>query len=232
MIYVKNNKNIKVLTPNGYQDFDGIQKIEKNEYITIYFDDNSYITCSLNHPFGDEKVKASTLKIGDSLQNKTIVNIEYFNDTKELFDLINVSNGNTYYTNGLISHNCDFLGSTNTVIDSDILETITGKPTIDPDILQLGGYFRIYERPEKSNNSMYILGVDVSKGTGLDYSVIQVLKVTSLSPVKLKQVAVYECNTINPYAFAEIVNRAAIYYNNAYIMVENNGEGSVIVSQL
>ncbi|MFW6311604.1 MAG: hypothetical protein ACOC1K_05150 [Nanoarchaeota archaeon] len=66
---------------------------------------------------------------------------------------------------------------------------------------------------------------DIAKGTGEHYSTIQVLRIDSTSPVKLEQVATYECNTVDPYHFSAIANRIAIYYNNAYIMAENNGIG-------
>ncbi len=127
-------------------------------------------------------------------------------------------------------YDCKFLGSTHTVIEASTLEKLINKGITEPELVQLGGHFRIYEQPQKG--SQYIMGVDTSKGTGLDYSTIQVLKIESLQPLKLKQVAVYENNMIDPYGFAEIVNKTSLYYNKAYIMVENNGEGSVIVNQL
>ncbi|MFW6029243.1 MAG: LAGLIDADG family homing endonuclease [Halanaerobiales bacterium] len=73
---------------------------------------------------------------------------------------------------------------------------------------------------------------DVSKGTGEHYSTIQVLRIDSIRPVKTEQVAVYESNQVDPYRFSEIVNRVAIYYNDAHIMAENNAEGSTVVSEL
>lgn len=127
-------------------------------------------------------------------------------------------------------YDCEFIGSTNTVLKTATLERLMEQDHPTPLLIELNDNFRIYKKPESGYT--YILGVDVSKGTGLDYSVIQVIKVNNFNPLDLEQVAVYECNTINPYSFAEIVNRIAIYYNNAYISVENNGEGSVIVSEI
>jgi hypothetical protein len=77
-----------------------------------------------------------------------------------------------------------------------------------------------------------VLGVDTSKGTGEHYSTIQVLKMESMKPVKMKQVAVYINNMVDVYSFSDIINKISYYYNNAYIMVENNSEGAAVVNRL
>jgi hypothetical protein len=79
---------------------------------------------------------------------------------------------------------------------------------------------------------VYILGIDIGKGTGEHYSVIQVMKLLSYNPFKIEQVAVFHDNHTDVYTFAEIIHRIAIYYNKAYAMVENNAEGSTVVSRL
>jgi hypothetical protein len=123
----------------------------------------------------------------------------------------------------------EFLGSRRMVIRSDILEMLFIR-TIVPIDQDLEGHLKIYERPEK--NAQYILGVDVAKGTGENYSTIQVLKVNSLKPIQCKQVAAYRNNNIDVYNFAEVVNRTGLFFNNAYILVENNAEGSTVVNHL
>ncbi len=126
-------------------------------------------------------------------------------------------------------HSVEFLGSINTLIDADILKILLNK-TKTPKLYDLGDKFRIYEKLQKGCS--YVLGVDTGKGSGEHYSTIQVLRIDSSTPVKAEQVAVYENNTVDPYNFSEIVNKIAIYYNNAYIMVENNSEGNTVVSEL
>mgnify|MGYP003967921215 CR=1 FL=1 len=69
----KINKNIKVKTPDGFKDFSGIQKVYKPFYHWIIFDDGSEIKCSDNHSFGKEKIKASTIKVDDILQEKKVL---------------------------------------------------------------------------------------------------------------------------------------------------------------
>jgi hypothetical protein len=124
---------------------------------------------------------------------------------------------------------CDFLGSTNTVIDTNVLGYLF-QNIQNPLLLQLDNKLRIYEKPEKG--SIYVLGCDVAKGTGEHYSTIQILKIIGLKPINLKQVAVFESNTTDIYSFSSIINRISLYYSNSYILVENNAEGSSVVDRL
>lgn len=123
----------------------------------------------------------------------------------------------------------EFLGSTHTVIDPDILEEIIVEWE-EPKHSELNNTFHIYEKPIEGCN--YVLGVDTAKGTGEHYSAIQVLKIISLKPIKMEQVAILFDNTIDVYTFSDAINRMSYYYNNAYIMVENNSEGAAVVNRL
>ncbi len=124
---------------------------------------------------------------------------------------------------------CEFIGSSNTIIDSICIERLF-RMREEPNYLDMQGKFRIWEKPK--DGCTYIMGVDTAKGTGENHSVIQVLRIDSVTPVTMKQVAVWEDNYTDVYTFASIVNRTSYYYNDAYIMVENNGEGSPVVNRL
>lgn len=126
-------------------------------------------------------------------------------------------------------HEVQFLGSTNTVIDSEVLERLFDKVK-DPILYDLNDKLRIWEKPQKGQT--YIIGNDVAKGTGEHYSTCQILKITSYKPFKAEQVAVYQDNYIDVYKFANLIYRLATYYNNAFVLVENNAEGASIVSEL
>jgi hypothetical protein len=123
----------------------------------------------------------------------------------------------------------EFIGSTNTLIEPKTLEVILklDKPHVSED---LEGRLMIWEKPQEGCN--YIIGVDPAKGTGENYSAAQVLRVDSTNPVKMQQVAVFHHNLTDVYSFADIVTRMAKYYNRAYLMVENNGEGSAVVNRI
>jgi hypothetical protein len=72
----------------------------------------------------------------------------------------------------------------------------------------------------------YVLGVDTGKGTGRDYSVIQVLRMVSAEMIV--QVALYRNNTIRPHDYAQVVVSVAQFYNNAHLMIENNDIGQAV----
>lgn len=125
-------------------------------------------------------------------------------------------------------HGVSFLGSSNTVVDKETLEQLPQQIT-DPIQYDLNGKLRIWEKPQK--DTTYIIGTDIAKGTGEHYSTCQILKVLSSDPFKAEQVAVFQDNYTDVYTFSSIVHRLALYYNNAFIMVENN-IGDTVISQL
>ena len=126
-------------------------------------------------------------------------------------------------------YGCEFLGSSATVIDSDTLKNMQDTWT-EPLLYDLQDKLRIYEKPIEG--ASYVIGNDVAKGTGRHYSTSQVLKIISTSPLKLEQVATYQNNFIDVYNFSSIINKLSYFYNNAYLMVENNADGAAVVTQL
>jgi len=106
-----NKNNIKILTPNGFETFSGIQKLEKN-CLELLLTTTS-LKCSKNHRVltksGEFKI-AEELKINDEIQIKNgFDNIIKINSIGVLpvYDLLNVES-NQYYTNNIVSHNCEF----------------------------------------------------------------------------------------------------------------------------
>jgi hypothetical protein len=113
---------------------------------------------------------------------------------------------------------CKFLGSSQTLIDAEMLERIQ---TIDPIHFEYDHKMSIYERPIQ--DARYVIGVDSGKGIGSDYSVAQVLKVNAHNEVK--QVAVFRANDVTYHKFSQILIAIAKYYNEAMLMIENNEAG-------
>jgi hypothetical protein len=124
---------------------------------------------------------------------------------------------------------CKFLGSTNTVINPEVLRTLLNMD-VAPRFYDLKDRLRIWEKP--LDGCKYVIGVDPAKGTGEHFSTIQILRINSTLPVDLTQVATFEDNLTDVYEFSQIIHRLSIYYNNAYILCENNGEGSAVIGQL
>lgn len=123
----------------------------------------------------------------------------------------------------------DFIGSTNTVIEASILEAIMNGSE-NPIMSDLDGRLRIWEKPE--SGAVYVIGCDPAKGLGEHHSTAQVLKLISIKPVKMRQVAVFQDNMTDVYDYADILVRLAMYYNKGYLLCENNGDGSVVVNRI
>tara|TARA_R110000868_G_scaffold375665_1_gene640290 strand:- start:31968 stop:33560 length:1593 start_codon:yes stop_codon:yes gene_type:complete len=116
----------------------------------------------------------------------------------------------------------NFLGTGNTLINAETLLSLKAK---DPLVRQES--VRIYERP--MTNHEYIMTVDVAKGRGQDYSTFNVIDIT-VRP--FRQVAVYQDNMISPLLFPDVIYKYATTYNQAYVIIESNDQGSVVCNGL
>ena len=218
----KLNKNITVKTPSGFKYFSGIQKIYKPFYHWIIFDDGSEIKCSDNHSFGKEKIKASAIKVDDFLQGKKVVYNEIVEEGIYLYDLLDVGEDNLYYSNDIVSHNCEFLGSVDTLIAPSKLRNLV----YDHPKTRSAG-LDVHMDPEDQHD--YVLTVDVARGVGNDYSAFTVIDITQFPH---KVVAKYRNNEIKPMLFPSIIQETATAYNNAYILCEVNDVGDQVASIL
>lgn len=118
--------------------------------------------------------------------------------------------------------NCEFAGSSGTLISSGVLKTLThAKPLHTKDNLY------VYEPPQKENQ--YLITADVSRGKGLDYSAFHVFDITSMP---YKQVCTYRSNLITPLDYASILQHTGTIYNKAMILVEINDIGGQVADSL
>ena len=217
-----NQNNYKILTPDGFSSFDGIQKIEKDFYQHIIFDDETEIKVSVRHTFGKDKRLSKDIKIGDFIDDKQVLYNELVNEKISLYDPINVQLNNLYISNGVISHNCDFLGSVDTLISA---HKIKNTPYITA--LESRNGLQMFERPKK--DGLYVCTVDVARGTGRDYSAFTIIDV---GQVPYRVVATYKNNEVKPYVFPNIIEQACKGYNEAHVLVEVNDLGQQISDAL
>lgn len=218
----KLNKNILVKTPTGFKNFSGIQKIYKPFYHWIIFEDQSEIKCSEKHSFGSERIKACDIKVDDIIQGKKVVYNEIVEEGVYLYDLLDVGEDNLYYSNDIISHNCEFLGSVDTLINPSKLRTLVFESA---KISNAG--LDVYEEPVKDHN--YVMTVDVARGVEKDYSAFTVIDISQF-PHKL--VAKYRDNQIKPILFPQVIKEVAVSYNNAYVLCEVNDVGDQVAAGL
>ena len=324
------DRKFEILTHEGFKPFDGFKKMKRVEsFLVLKFSNGKVLSCTHDHKLmsQDKTFKtAKDFKIGDMLFERIeIIDIKEIVKKIYVFDAINVKDTNSYYTNGVISHNClildefafipdgiarqfyasvypavaasqeskiivistpngvfnlfhelysgaenktndfkflkvpwnlvpgrdekwkkiqlknlgqtrfnqefdlHFLGSSNTVISPEAIEYIN--TTLEDDFYSdLNERLRVFEKPIDGCN--YIMGIDPSKGTGEHDGCIQIYRIESFKPVKLINVATFQSNTTDAYEFSSIINKLSIYYNEALIMCENNGEGAVISQNL
>jgi len=117
-----------------------------------------------------------------------------------------------------------FFGTGDTLINA---ETLLGLRAKNPKRNSEGGNFLLYEEPIKGHD--YIMTVDVSKGRGQDYSTFNLIDI-SVRP--FEQVAVYRNNTISPLLFPNFIYKYAKLYNDAYVVIESNDQGTVVCNGL
>lgn len=220
----------EVLTNTGFSKFGGVIKRQPNKIYQLICENGHSLKCTHNHRLlntSNEFQELSQLSIGDIIYTdkgySKICSIDYISDDN-VYDLLDVHNGNCYYTNGILSHNCSFLGSSNTLIAGWKLQQLTFKTPIET---LSDKHWSVYE-PPKTNNS-YCMTVDVSEGLGQDYAVVSVFDVTAM-PYKL--VAVYRNNLIQPVSLTEVAFKAGTHYNNAYALIENNSIGKIVADSL
>ena len=117
---------------------------------------------------------------------------------------------------------CTFLGSSNTLINSDTIRQLSAKPySYTKDGLD------IIEAPIKDH--FYFMTVDVSRGVGGDYSAFTIVDCTK-HPFTM--VAKYRDNNITPLLFPNIIYKVAKDYNNAHVLIEINDIGQQVADIL
>ena len=117
---------------------------------------------------------------------------------------------------------CEFLGSTNTLISGSYLSKMVFYPPIE----SMNG-LDIYEKAKP--NHTYICSADTSRGVGLDYSAFVIVDVTEF-PYKV--VAKFRDNMMEPVLFPTLIINTCRHYNDAYVLVEVNDNGQQIVDML
>lgn len=122
-----------VLTQYGYKKFECVRITPKKNKVKILFSNGDELKCSLDHKLlttSNVFVEAQTLKIGDFIKNYDefvrITSIIYYEDYELVYDLVNVEDTHSYYTNGVLSHNCVFIDE---CIGGDTMITVRNKVT-------------------------------------------------------------------------------------------------------
>tara|TARA_X000001036_G_scaffold140344_1_gene133090 strand:+ start:371 stop:1999 length:1629 start_codon:yes stop_codon:yes gene_type:complete len=117
---------------------------------------------------------------------------------------------------------CDFLGSSNTLINGKSLGVMS---SIDP-IYKKDG-LDIYEEPQE--DKYYVISADTSRGIGGDYSAFIVVDITQMP---FKVVGKYRDNKVSPLLYPDFISKVAKDFNDAYVLLETNDIGQQVVDIL
>lgn len=227
------NNRYSIFTPNGFESFDGVNISKKEYYIEIIFNNNAVLKCTSDHILFDSnynEVFAKDVNIGQyiiGVDGDICVNNIILHDEVELFyDIRNVKN-HKYFTNGVLSHNCDcdLATSGHTVVPHEVLEWYKANHIKTPIFMHTedDGLW-IWEYPEAHKS--YLVSGDVARGDGDDYSTFHVFNVENM-----EQVAEYKGQIGTP-EFAELLLKTARDYNNALLSCENASIGWDVVTTL
>ena len=215
----------KILTSSGYKDFDNIISNGVRNTLVFKLENGKNIETSTNHKFivNNKTIVASDLSVGDVLQtldgNTNIVNITKSNT--EVFDVLETETHN-YFANSVLNHNCEFVGSSHTLISAACLRKLEHAEIEE----KRDGKLRIYHYPEKHHK--YLMSVDPAKD-GSDSFAVQIVDITDFN---FKQVATAQLQ-IDYLLMPEFLFEWAELYNNPYMIIENNeGAGQSIADQL
>lgn len=217
---------------DNFKEFSGFSKKLSNS-LKIEFNNCEPVRCSEDHKFkniNNEFIEARDLKINDIIKNNKhgssiICNISDIGK-HVVYTPVNVSGEEYEIEQGLINHNCSFIGSSSTLISGNILEKLVVSEPIETMFEDLS--FNIYEKPIP--NTLYVMGCDCSTGVGGDYACVQVIKINNRQ--SMEQVATYKSNVIKPSKFARIIDFISKMYNNAMFILENNDVGEKVAEEL
>lgn len=110
---VYNNIQYEVLTDTGWSDFSGVKIDETESFTKIKFVDGSNLKCTSEHRVmrsSGDWVDAKCILSGDFVKSDIgdleVMSLELV-EGGMTYDLIGVEKNSRYYTNGILSHNCD-----------------------------------------------------------------------------------------------------------------------------
>ena len=122
---------------------------------------------------------------------------------------------------------CIFVNSGESSIDEELFADMSAKCTEAKIILEEGNY-KIWDEPDPSR--VYVAGVDISEGVGIDASVIQILDITDIRDIR--QVATYHNRHIPPLEFANKLHTILLNWGSPLALIERNNCGAQVVDRL
>lgn len=224
-----NTLDYKINTPNGWESFSGVAVMGIQPVTKLTFDDGVSISATNNHVFFTEdnvEVLLKDIRIGTKLAGKyhtrTVIDITA-DGHDNVYDIIETES-HTFYSNHILSHNCKFISSDPLLFSSTYITNYYCDNEAKPDAREITWFGQ--PQPGKG----YIIAIDPSTGTGLDYTVMVLY-----SFPELEQIAQFRSNTTSTplvyNTFKHLLRTVqASGASNCYWSFENNGIGEGLVS--
>jgi len=222
------NMKYEILTPSGFKPFHGVAKYTPQQGITLHFNDETSFNCAKYHKIKSDNEFIDAIDLLDrniTELNKTVTSISLNDLPEHYYDILEVD-GHEYISSGLVSHNCEFLGSVATLVDHNFLREMEYKPPLI--IPKLPDYIKIWELPRSkaeldTRGYEYVASLDSGYGMHKDNTVLQICLVKS--NITIHQVA---CMTSNKLDIEEFSKKSALLlkkYGNPNLIIEQNGPG-------
>jgi len=150
-----NNTDYEILTPNGWEDFDGafLNKNANKPSKIIHFEDDTFITATEEHCFfvSGKKTKVCDLVVGDILDSNIGHKISKIDETilSDTYEIFNAKN-HVIIANNIYSHQCDEFAFVRPTIAKEFWTSIS--PT-----LSTGGKAIITSTPNSDEDQFALL---------------------------------------------------------------------------
>lgn len=155
----------EILTDDGWSDFEGLKITKDTQYVHITLS-SSYLKCSLNHKILTTVgwLEAKHLYEGclcyTSYGIDNIIKKEIINKDIKLYDIIGVKKNSRYYTNNILSHNCDEFAHLGPNLAEEFIASVfptissakTSKLVIISTPNGLNHYHKLWKESENNNN--------------------------------------------------------------------------------
>ena len=239
----KNRLGYKILTNTGYKDFDGISFNGVQEVFKIVLEDDTNIMATADHEIYTDwftTKPVSKLKVGNEIlcENDEYKKIKSITSQgqQEVYDVLEVDGINRFYANGILVHNCKFIGKSGTLVDSATMRRLMEETKNKSYSFLIDGDVRFYKDLDK--NMKYLVAIDPAIGVSGDFSAIQVFEFPTFI-----QVAEWMSDQLNQNDQVEKLKNLItyMYYDlkakgcrspEIYWSVENNSVGEGFICSL
>ncbi len=177
-----NPKEWEVLTPSGFKTFSKNRITDSDKLLLVEFSNGKSIKVTIGHRIlskNNSWINAESLKPNDKILSKdgilSICKISVIPGEK-VYDLVNVEDVSCYYTNDIISHNCDELGFVPNTLAEEFLASVfpvisSGKDTkifITSTPKGLNTFYKIWTEAEQGKNGFVPIRVHWSENPDRD----------------------------------------------------------------